>query len=55
MVAGSIPDRELGADQPHSKLYLALVAQWIEHSPSKRGVAGSNPARGVASNKKTYL
>lgn len=21
-----------------------LVAQWIEHSPSKRTVAGSNPA-----------
>ncbi len=24
-----------------------LVAQWIEHPPSKRVVAGSNPARSV--------
>ena len=26
-----------------------LVAQWIEHPPSKRVVAGSNPARSVYS------
>ena len=26
---------------------LALVAQWIEHRPSKPFVVGSNPARGA--------
>jgi hypothetical protein len=26
-------------------MFNALVVQWIEHPPSKRRVAGSNPAR----------
>lgn len=27
--------------------YFGLIAQWIEHPPSKRVVAGSNPAQSV--------
>ena len=26
---------------------IASVAQWLEHSPCKRGVEGSNPSRGL--------
>lgn len=27
--------------------HIASVAQWLEHPPFKRGVAGSSPARGT--------
>lgn len=27
--------------------YFGLIAQWIEHPPSKRAVAGSSPAQSV--------
>lgn len=29
------------------RFWYARVAQWIEHAPSKREVAGSNPAVGA--------
>lgn len=29
--------------------FLGLIAQWIEHPPSKRVVAGSSPAQSVLS------
>ena len=43
-VAGSIPASPTG-DEIHRP---ALVAQWIEHSTSDRGVAGSTPAEGAS-------
>lgn len=30
-----------------SPFLFGLIAQWIEHPPSKRAVAGSNPAQSV--------
>ncbi len=30
---------------------IASVAQWLEHSPCKRGVEGSNPSRGLQARK----
>ena len=43
-VVGSIPTSPTGNEFHHP----ALVAQWIEHSTSDRGVAGSNPAEGAS-------
>ena len=36
---------------PSGRASLAPVAQWIEHSPSKRNVAGSIPAWGTNTNR----
>ena len=48
--------KELGTDQA---LYLPLppapVAQWTEHPPSKRQVAGSNPAWGTSGGLQIWL
>ena len=44
---GRKTEKRLPAGYPPIKKHLAPVAQWIEHSFPKAGVAGSIPARGA--------
>ena len=36
-------------------LFHAPIAQWIEHSPPKRGVGGSSPLWGATNVPKTFV